>query len=359
MICPHCSQSLLYKERTGQVCSKCKRAYAFEPKTHPLGLHDLRIRRLVQKLGDDGKIKITVDQLWFAVTRKTRKARKSGGDAATAAGCAGCGVPVGLLMLVAGLNMGGGAGVLAFFGSFLLVAVVITVVSTWRSGRRTTAALPRERFRSEDVRRWKHIYGSLPDGVVEGTDAAAFRSAEPNAVRAALLCQDPSIAVFLAANGIPQRYGVVLVPDVRQVPDSLPVVVLHDADPAGCLLAGQTRHALPGRRVVDAGLPPRAVMKAENALPLQGPELEAEVVEQLRADTSLTRDEVDWLAKGWSTPLVGVPPARLLAVVTKVLERVTAHTGAGADADVASDVDPDRRKAASIGFLTWPGEAAR
>lgn len=47
MICPHCAADLKYKARSGRRCGSCRREFALEPKTEVLGLHDLRMRRLV------------------------------------------------------------------------------------------------------------------------------------------------------------------------------------------------------------------------------------------------------------------------------------------------------------------------
>lgn len=68
MICPHCSASLLRKERSGSRCSKCRRDFALDPKSNPLGLHDLRVRKLANALSDPGRpdaprLRYTPDQL--------------------------------------------------------------------------------------------------------------------------------------------------------------------------------------------------------------------------------------------------------------------------------------------------------
>ncbi|MFJ2175506.1 hypothetical protein ACIQVO_23480 [Streptomyces sp. NPDC101062] len=340
MICPHCDQSLLQRERTGRTCSKCNRQFALDPKTNSLRLSDVRIQRVVAKLTDGGRTRITVNQLWFALTRK--KTRRGGGRAG-AVGCLAAGLPVGLVLLIGGLSSG--VGVVAFLGFLLGAVTVLVYASSLRSGRRAVEAYPLSHFRSTSMSLWVSVYGSLPSGVV---DERHFRHPAPPArLNAVLLCGDASIAAFLAANGIPRRYGIALVTRADQVtPGSVPVIVLHDADVTGCQLAGDTRAALPGRRVVDAGLPPRAVMSAPGAVPVRGPKPSSGVLGRLRESRALTDAELEWLAKGWSSPLGAVPPAKLLAAVTRVIERVTGAK----DADVT--------KAEAIGFLTWPGKAA-
>ncbi|MFJ7999872.1 hypothetical protein ACIQ7D_22475 [Streptomyces sp. NPDC096310] len=340
MICPHCDQSLLQRERTGRTCSKCNRQFALDPKTNSLRLSDVRIRRVVAKLTDGGRTRITVNQLWYALTRKETK---RGSGRAGAVGCLAAGLPVTLLLLVGGGSAG--AGVVVFLG-FLLGAVTILVyVSSLRRRHRAVEEHPLSHFRSTSMSLWTSVYGSLPSGVV---DERHFRHPEPPArPRAVLLCGDASIAVFLAANGIPGRFGIALVTRADQVaPGSVPVIVLHDADVKGSQLAQDIRAALPGRRVVDAGLPPRAVMNAPGAVPERGPQPSSGTLDRLRASGTLTDAELEWLAKGWTSPLGAVPPAKLLAAVIRVVERVTGAK----DADVT--------KAEAVGFLTWPGEAA-
>ena len=59
MICPNCRLDRKRKERTGNKCSNCRFVFAFDPKTNPLKLHDLRFRALVDKVR--GAIKLAKD----------------------------------------------------------------------------------------------------------------------------------------------------------------------------------------------------------------------------------------------------------------------------------------------------------
>ena len=69
MTCPHCSASLTRKQRAGLTCDLCKKEFAFDPKDHTLGLHDLRFRRATERLGVNGT-KYTASQLRLTLTRK-------------------------------------------------------------------------------------------------------------------------------------------------------------------------------------------------------------------------------------------------------------------------------------------------
>ncbi|WP_162794016.1 hypothetical protein [Streptomyces paludis] len=329
------------------TCSKCHRVYAFDPKGNALRLHDLRVRRLVQKLSGDGQLSVSVSQLWFAASRRTRQ---QGSDLPGTLGCSAVAVVVGCGLIALGVSIGEEAAVATAFGGLFLVGTVIALIVSAAARRKRRQALPYDHFNALMMARWMVVYGALPTGVVdERVLKGVVRPERPAAV---LLCPDTSIAAFLAANGVPQRYGLALVTDVagvRDVPGEAPVIVLHHADPFGCRLTGLVREALPGRRVVDAGMPPRSVMNVPNALPLRGEKPRPEVVAALKgvsATGALTGAEVAWLADGYTGTLAAVPPAKLLATVTRVVERV-AGTGVPAD-----------QRAKDLGFLTWPVEGA-
>ncbi|MFJ1745404.1 hypothetical protein ACIOJD_04060 [Streptomyces sp. NPDC088116] len=347
MICPHCAQNLLRKERPGSTCSKCRRTFVYDPKTNALRLHDLRVRRVGEKITDGGRLTVTVAQLWFALSRRTLrvKSRRKGVVA----------MMTGALLCAGGLAVGLSGGEendgFLLFGIPLLICVVVGVSLMANGSSQGRITFPLSGFRHTLTHQWTDVYGALPAGVVD--EARVPAGALKGSPRAALLCPDPGVLAFLAANGMPERFGIALATDVRQVPDAVPVIVLHDADANGCLLARRTRDALPGRTVVDAGMPLRAVMSARGAVPVRSRQPAPQLVRQLRDSAALTTAEVDWLAKGWSCPLLGVPPAKLLAVVTRAAERVTA-----ADSDRREE-ESDRREAEAVGFLTWPGEGAR
>ena len=65
MICPRCQAALLRTERSGSVCSRCRRPFALDPKVHGRGMHDTRILHAVEKLTDKGRRQITVSQLRY------------------------------------------------------------------------------------------------------------------------------------------------------------------------------------------------------------------------------------------------------------------------------------------------------
>ncbi|MEV6592339.1 hypothetical protein [Streptomyces acidicola] len=218
--------------------------------------------------------------------------------------------------------------VLSGLGLFFLVAVPISalVESVRHMVRR---------------RRGPRVLPSAP-GTVQPAPRGAPAQQRP---KYALLCPHRYTADLLTSRGIPDRCGVIVVSDIQRVPADVPVIVLHDAE--GCLLAGRTREALPGRLVVDAGLSPHTVMKATGlkgvkAVPRADPP-STDVLRLLRDGGTLTDAELDWLARGDRFPLAAMPPAKLPAAVTRVIERITV------------DVERERRRRdEAVGFLTWP-----
>ncbi|MFE4827409.1 hypothetical protein [Streptomyces sp. NPDC056672] len=340
MICPHCQQNLLYKERPDRTCSKCHRRFALDPRTNSLGLSDLRIHRLMAKLTDGGRLKITLDQLGAAAVRKKQKS--SSGGIAAAVGCTVIGVPAGVGLLVIGSATSGDEGLLSFFGVVFLIFVVIGVISSLRSGGRGRGDTLLSAFRTALLTDWKPLYGALPRGVVD--DSAHRGVHHPGRARVALLCPDRAVLAFLSANDIPERYGIALAAESRQLPGVLPVLVLHDASADGCGLVVRTREELPGRRVVDAGLPPRAVMNVKGAPTARVARPAPDLIAWLGGGGTLTKAELDWLAKGWTVPLTAVRPAKLVDAVTRTAHRVATMV----------EADPARRGAEAVGFLTWP-----
>jgi DNA-directed RNA polymerase subunit RPC12/RpoP len=76
MICPHCNANLLYKERGGKRCSRCRKKFALEPKQNPLRLHDLRFQKLDMRLSRGGGLFYTGPQLLHQAGRKLLDGKK-------------------------------------------------------------------------------------------------------------------------------------------------------------------------------------------------------------------------------------------------------------------------------------------
>jgi hypothetical protein len=348
VICPHCQKNFLRKERPNNTCSHCRRTYALDPKTNLLGLSDLRVRRIVDKVTQGGRIAVTPDQLWYALSRRHLE------KGTFAPGCAGASFFAGLVVGVFGIFTG--------FVFLALTSCALLLVSAGFALARAAGAgrgfpvMSRAAFRSEALAPWRHVYGGLPPGVVDDAPPvpSQARTRAPSGVEpgAVLLCPDRSITAFLNADGLPARYGIALAEDLdaaRALPTGGPVIVLHDADAHGELLVRRVRASLGQRTVIDAGLPLRTVRGLAQAVPYRDKQgkPDRETMALLTELSEFTEAELKWLGKGWRFPLVGMPPARLLAAVNRVAEQVT------------RSVDPERRRAASVGFMTWPGSGAQ
>ncbi|SDT82386.1 hypothetical protein SAMN05216371_7171 [Streptomyces sp. TLI_053] len=376
MKCPRCETDLPGRIRTGRTCWRCQRRFALEPK-YTRGLHDLRLRRTVERLGDDGRVVLTVEQLRWAhhergrpspLPRKDppgRPAEPRFEGVGVLAFCLGMGT--GLLTvawllvtrLPAAIIL---AAVAGFFGLALLGAMAKDGVrllrrkrirADWELAERQwqlrrellrrqedawTAPLTdrpdwtEAEFRSKVLSPWAEVYGGLPDGVV--ADAAVRPSVSAGTPTLAVLCPDRTVTAFLYANTFAVRYRAVLVATTAELPEDLPVVVLHDASPEGLLLVREARTARPGVPVVDAGLSARtAVAAGDRAVQLYRHRERAALAELLARLPGLSEGERLWLAAGLWSPLVAVPPKRLLTMAERAAERAL-H--------------------GSVGFLSWP-----
>ncbi|WP_055599855.1 hypothetical protein [Streptomyces aureus] len=344
MICPHCERNLLRKERTGNRCTHCNRPYALDPKTNPLRLNDLRVRRITTALTDGGRIEIVPDQLWYALSRKRLR------DSEFGQGCmGGAFVAAGFVTVIA--FVAEAPVLLIASAALLLIGLGVTAARAMGAGKGIPPVV-REAFPALVLSPWRSVYGVLPPGVLDTTGSGGGRADPAGAAgtTGVLVCPDRAVVAFLVADGLPARHGLAVARSVAEaaaVPSKGPVLVLHDSDADGELLVRGLRDALRDRTVVDVGPPLRTVRALPQAVPYRDPRRKPSPADMrvLTALGTFTPEELKWLRQGWRFPLVGLPPARLLAVV----DRVAGQASRG--------VDPDRRRAADLGFLTWP-EAA-
>jgi hypothetical protein len=343
MMCPHCRANLRQKERPNLTCSKCHKGFAFDPKDNPLMLHDLLVGKVVDRLSDQGRLRYTAAQLWYASARKTvrldsRVVRPSPGIlfALLALGFCGFGV-------ARGFTDRNAAAVVGYSIPLLLLVAGGIVWVRRRRQRAIEVRLPWPKFDADVVRRWQRTYGEPPRGMVSDGSftepvVLSAREAEP---ALAVLSPDRGVLACLQANLVPERLSVALVRTVEQVPPGVPVLLVHDASPAGCLLASEVRAALPGRTVVDAGLRPQQVMSAKGAIRLRTARPPEAELQRLRALATLTEKELEWLAKGWWSPVAALRPTVLITKVQTTVGRALTR-------------DPAHRAAAAVGYLTWP-----
>jgi hypothetical protein len=340
MICPHCSQNLLRRERGGRRCSKCHQPFALDPKISPLGLHDIRLRKLAERLGGGRGLRYTPVQLWYAAgrTRLERRTRFGGVRVVVTLAVIGFAIAAGVRhVLPAAAAVG------------LALAALVLVHFAFRAVRalfpgpvRIRIPVQYEAFRKTVCEQWVSVYGEPPPGSVDERTPLPPPIPQP---RYALLCPDRSVLTCLAANNVPHDRAMVLTDRIEQLPQQVPVIVLHDASLPGLLFADHALTAL-RPRAVSAGLAPRRVMAQKvpakkSAVRLGDGAPSPDDLDRLRREW-LSQAEIDWLTKGWWSPIAAITPAGLLAMVDRTVERIE------------DKVDPERRRARAIGFLTWP-----
>lgn len=383
MICPHCGENLLYRERAWRKCSKCKQPFALEPKTNLLGLHDVRFRTLTQKLSEDGRLFYTADQLRHQASRKKLAATKYAPIRNLIVSTIGMLIFCVILGYILQEAFSSVLGVLAGFVLFLA-----------GFGRAAYQALQPQRlpmdlkkFNRDVLERWQKIYNQPPPGLA---DAARLRQmthsqADPAHLRAVLACPLRDVLDCLRANEIPSRLQLGLLPTqgpftpaeeailavLRQQTD-MPLLLLHDADPEGCLLR---KTVIPSLRllsyhhIVDLGLRPAQVIrrgmlklhKEPSDSTIQAlkhytapPGTPADSPEALRSYL-LLQEERDWLSRGHYSPLLAISPARLIKVVTQAVQRPGAAPLPLEDDEALDPEAQAEAQARAVGFMTWPG----
>jgi hypothetical protein len=334
MICPHCKRDQKYKERGGQTCGSCRKRFAVEPRDNPIRLHDMKLIRLSQQLGGNGAYRYTVSQLHYNAVR--RAVRNKGG------------FPIGLLVFTTLVDI-----VLAVVAVVadvpLLLVPVVLITAFWfiyvpyrvatRRTRRIEPPVDRTAFRKIAVDAWRKTYGQDLPGLVGDPEVSNLpeRSSTPVLT---VLAPSRSALTALRVNDVVNRYRVTLAHSFDQVPAGVPVALLHDVSVAGYQFAAQARATFGARVVADLTPRPKAARSATAALRLRQPWPSDDLVGWLRASRLLDDDEVDWLAKGWWTPIESVRPSNLINRVAAATKRYT---------------DPDERAASNVGFMSWPG----
>lgn len=361
MKCPHCHADQTFRQRSGRRCGKCKREFAFEPRTDPLKLTDTRFTQIAEKLSAGGTLAYSVEQLRHALSAKAVRAQAPA-SAQAALGCAFVAGAVGFILV-------------GFVADQLLLAVGVALL-IWlgggifwatRRGRPFYPKLPVEplRFEREVLDRFRKVYGHGPPGLISGERLRLldYRMPLPGMLRGALVCPERAVLDCLRTNGVPEQTGLALIPVgapltpaeqdqlvvLRTRPD-LPLLLLHDASPAGCLLAEGVAQALnlgQQRRVIDIGLRPQTAV--ERKLLAVGAPPDPALIERLRAQGRLRPDELAWLAEGKVAPILAVSPKRLLAMVSRAAQRLQAP-----DRPPAARPATPEQQAQAVGFLSWP-----
>ncbi|MGW3286678.1 hypothetical protein ACWDR3_18770 [Streptomyces sp. NPDC001002] len=366
MICPNCQASLLRKERTGNVCSRCGRQFALDPRTKGRGMHDTRIRRIAEKATGSGRRQVTVTQLWYLarIDNPTWAAVPKSGRPVWIGRTVGAILVVGLVALGIRMQDMRFAGLL--WWACVGVAVYVFALAKGEPPRPARGAgaqvVPTlAEFRTMICTWWVHAYGSLPPGIVNDQEYRDTHEVtgprkgddpgpeQPQPVE--LLCPDRVVRVFLSVNRIPGRLNLTLAAGLSELTGPGPVVVLHDASARGFQLVADARALTPRRVVVDAGLPVRAVLDNRKAVRLHEDPPAAvlgepqEQPDWLRKLVRRAPREAAWLTRGWFSPVAAVPPALLESAVERAVR------------EARGALARERREAAGVGFMSWPGSS--
>jgi hypothetical protein len=388
MKCPHCLAELTYRERRDKKCPQCQKAFALEPRENTLKMSDLRLRGLADRLSHQGTYRYTSAQLaHFAIRRELEPALKTGFSWSEPSAFVAVSIS-GVVFLVAFACLLFGIPGTRSLSSAVIALVIGAVIGLIAAGiyygavqssnlyRRLLPVL--ESFAMTYITPWASVHGTLP-GRATDQEIAALRQAQlpPSRVRAVLASPVADVLDCLRANGLPERLELALLSTdgphsaadesvialLRQKP-RLPLLLIHDASVAGCLLPALVpgRWGLaPNHRVIDLGLRPRHVK--QQRLPWKREQTPKELLDllerraQMPGGLTLEKDELEWLRQGFVTSALFIPPARLVNVVTRAVERLASAPSAAERRAPARVVDPEAQaqvQARAIGFMTWP-----
>lgn len=328
MLCPHCSQSLKYRERSGNTCSSCHKYFAFEPKTHPLQLSDTYFSKIVNKLSNRDKLFYTSQQLQFAVSRKKIKSKSS----------------IVTLVFVAVIT--------TIFAIFIFPLAAIVVVLFWLVliiGKiiysKKYVSLPQtpQEFEGEVINYWKSAYKTCPSKLITKYKLHEDFNHNLNSI---LICEDYETAMCLSANEIDKKLHSAIVSNPNKITEllrkrrDLTVYVLHGASINGCEFFEKVKQQIGNQtRIIDIGLRPQAVMKSKLTHLREKSGMTANF-------NNLTSEENAWLNKGYYTPLFVLKPENLIKYVINQIARKSKTV-------ITSNAE---KTAKNIGFMTWVSE---
>ncbi len=374
MKCPHCLAELKYVDRPKRTCSHCRRQFALEPRENKLKLSDLKLRGLAEWLSCKGAYRYTAAHLVHAAIRQWLKPsydlQYSFPHQMSFFGCI---LMVILLILVFCLlipillmHIGAPFAELFIAFSYLIAGVLACILLLLTQEARYTD--PKSfQFETLYVEPWQAIHGPLP-GLIDRNEIGLlwqnYNDIPIEATRAFVVSPVEDVLDCLLANELPQRLCLVLInlcrsdvesqiALVRQHPH-IPILVIHDASIAGCLLPSQLPQQwqlTPSHRVIDLGLHPTDVKLRR--LPWRRGPIDKSTLELLHQAQStgastFSDDDMKWFAAGSMSSVLFLPPAQL---IRRVAQTVAQYGPPELDPKAAA-------QARTIGFMTWPQPSA-
>ncbi len=249
---------------------------------------------------------------WYA--RRQSKDALQGAGIATALLAAGLAFDVTVLLVLAGL-----------FG----IGSVIVLFENRPHHVPASALRPLlelDSFRHAVIDRWVEVYGEPPGRVrAEGSTVDMARPL------LTVVTTSAGVRRCLDANGVTERLSLAFAPHPQAALTGVPWVVLHD-------IGADAFRAAAGSPA-DITPPPAAALAASWSVWFRQRPPSARDRQRLRRGDHVSAAEAALLNDGWYSPVDGIPPGPLIALVTDAWTRLT---------------DPDARAAAEVGFLSWP-----
>lgn len=310
MKCSHCSLDSTYKERADGKCPNCKTAFALEPRTGDL-LTDMAVKHAIEVAGSDGHVQFLTEHAFLAYCRNHPQKLWVPGLAKFFA------VVIGLVgAAVAWFGWDDANDFAGFIGCLLMAGAVALYVRGRVVAANTvpTQSMGEEYF-ARAFGKYAGVHGEPPNWLKPKPQPPAWpRKAPAVAAEAshysfdrAVICDRSDIVDVLLANdfhfenncailgadGHPQAVFEVVRAMLAKNP-KLVALVLHDASPQGCRLAGQLRQDpnwfAPTAKVVDVGLRPRHAGKFANQIQRVG-------LVPVQAGQGIDPTEAQWLSQ--------------------------------------------------------------
>ncbi len=379
--CPHCSQSIRGKQRTNSACDLCKKEFAFDPKTNPFRLHDVRFRKVAEHMGAGG-FKFTAGQLGVALTRRPTSAT---GTYLAAALFGVFGLAAAFLSATSATK-GAEKGVLFGIAWMIAGAVLAGFASS-----NPPATPKKEAMQTDILPRWCSVHGEPPRGLIDEASLASLTEDDRplKDLVAVVVCPERDVLTSLLANGAPRDLRLGLLPTapptnpweegliemLRKNP-RLPILLLHDASAEGVFLARDLPKLLgldPKHRILDLGLNVRksiakrrtVVLRpvtAEIMVRLDGEAVGADVAGSRpirRGRAQATPKEMVWLKTGNCSPILAVPPVSLVKRLKFTLAKfVPRKVRSKAEAELLKRLSAKKptaaEAAAAAGFMNEP-----
>jgi hypothetical protein len=325
MKCIYCLHDAMYPERALGTCPKCRKRYAFEPRTGS-AYSDMAFKTAIDAVSANGSVRFLPEHVRYELHRRKRRGKAPSNSFFT---------------LAAGSAV------------FALAAPVPALIVAGIFGVLGLAARPRDQIKLDgftaDWSVWCTVHGN-PQGLIVRKQTA--KSLEPYrggeemqqySFDRAVICDRPETVDLLLANnfhfenncavlspgGYPPRAFETVKAMLRQNP-KLTVYVLHDATFEGCGLALRLASSpdwFKGRgRVVEVGIRPGHTVR------LRG--LWREPSSEPMSLEGITRDEQKWLAR-YSAELFAIRPEQ---VIKRLFKAITSDVDAlSREADVWTD----------------------